>query len=808
MITIYAEKPDMGTKIAAALDCIHLDSGQNISFSNLEKWDKAIKSQRTRDGYFKINYNGQAAYVTWGFGHMCGLKQAYDYNPEYKSWSRLPLPFIPESYDLKLTGSEKQYAVVKKLFKSSSCIISATDDDREGDLIFYYLYRYMNCTVPFKRALFNKQSQEEFIKAFDSGHLVDGLQRKSVIDAGRARSAGDFIVGAGLTAAMSLKYPGNGVLSVGRVQTAVLNMIVEREIEIKNFKPKDFWVIGGKFTTASGDSYIALHEKKRFESLKEAETIFNKLQSGSHKGIIKDVSIKKYTKKKPFLYSLASLQMDANRLFGLTLEQTLETAQKLYEKGYTTDPRTDSVHLPDDMVDEMNRVISNLFSTQTYRPLSVNAFLRKDRHYFDSAKVESHYAIVPTTKIPATLSGAEQKVYDLIARSVICMVYPEAVLSQTRIETEADGEIFTVSGSSVIDAGFLKVLGMLRQSLIPNVKKGEEVTAQYVTEKRQTEPPKRYTDATILKAMINCGKNIEDEELKKLMANGPGGKPRGLGRPSSQASIVSTLEGRGYTQKKGKTIIPTSKGMMMIESFPVDDLKSPVMTAQWEKRLDDIETGNDNYSKFMYDLENHVRQWTQQVISAKTVNGMVKQPAEAKYKCPVCGRAMNEFDWGFSCSGYQSKECSFSLSKTICGKKLSPSNIKALFTKGVTGVINGFSSKEDPKKKFSAVLKIDKESARVSLSSETELICPFCGKPLRATDWGYSCTGYHETGCRFMIGSIAKRKLSVTQIKKLLNGESVTVTGMKKNNGEAFSATVFLQMTGSDAGKLKFCPKN
>ena len=729
MITIYAEKPDMGTKIAAALDCIHLDSGQNISFSNLEKWDKAIKSQRTRDGYFKINYNGQAAYVTWGFGHMCGLKQAYDYNPEYKSWSRLPLPFIPESYDLKLTGSEKQYAVVKKLFKSSSCIISATDDDREGDLIFYYLYRYMNCTVPFKRALFNKQSQEEFIKAFDSGHLVDGLQRKSVIDAGRARSAGDFIVGAGLTAAMSLKYPGNGVLSVGRVQTAVLNMIVEREIEIKNFKPKDFWVIGGKFTTASGDSYIALHEKKRFESLKEAETIFNKLQSGSHKGIIKDVSIKKYTKKKPFLYSLASLQMDANRLFGLTLEQTLETAQKLYEKGYTTYPRTDSVHLPDDMVDEMNRVISNLFSTQTYRPLSVNAFLRKDRHYFDSAKVESHYAIVPTTKIPATLSGAEQKVYDLIARSVICMVYPEAVLSQTRIETEADGEIFTVSGSSVIDAGFLKVLGMLRQSLIPNVKKGEE-------------------------------------------------------------------------------IIPTSKGMMMIESFPVDDLKSPVMTAQWEKRLDDIETGNDNYSKFMYDLENHVRQWTQQVISAKTVNGMVKQPAEAKYKCPVCGRAMNEFDWGFSCSGYQSKECSFSLSKTICGKKLSPSNIKALFTKGVTGVINGFSSKEDPKKKFSAVLKIDKESARVSLSSETELICPFCGKPLRATDWGYSCTGYHETGCRFMIGSIAKRKLSVTQIKKLLNGESVTVTGMKKNNGEAFSATVFLQMTGSDAGKLKFCPKN
>lgn len=191
----------------------------------------------------------------------------------------------------------------------------------------------MNCTVPFKRALFNKQSQEEFIKAFDSGHLVDGLQRKSVIDAGRARSAGDFIVGAGLTAAMSLKYPGNGVLSVGRVQTAVLNMIVEREIEIKNFKPKDFWVIGGKFTTASGDSYIALHEKKRFESLKEAETIFNKLQSGSHKGIIKDVSIKKYTKKNHFFTALLHYKWMQTGFLGLHLNRHLKQLKNSMKKA-------------------------------------------------------------------------------------------------------------------------------------------------------------------------------------------------------------------------------------------------------------------------------------------------------------------------------------------------------------------------------------------------------------------------------------------------------------------------------------------
>lgn len=795
MITIYAEKPDMANKIAAALDGIHLDSGHTVSFSELDKWDRAIKAQRTRDGYFLIRRDNQDIAVTWGFGHMCELKQAKDYNPEFRNWNKLPLPYIPDSYELKLTGPEKQYDTIRKLFNSSDYIISATDDDREGDLIFYYLYSYMQCRVPFKRALFNKQSQDEFIKAFNNHNLIDGTARQNVIDAGRARSAGDFVVGAGLTAALTLKYPGNDVLSVGRVQTAVLNIIVERELEITHFKPQDFWVLGGRFTTSTGECYIALHENKRFTSKDEAQRLFDRLQSGSRQGIVTAVDIKKYGKKKPFLYSLASLQMDANKQYGYSLERTLELAQSLYEKGYTTYPRTDSVHLPNDMVNEMTHVLSMLFTVPMYNKLSVNTKVNgKDRHYFDSSKVESHYAIVPTAKYPSDLSQDEGKVYDLIARSAICMVYNDAVMSRTQIKTDVDGEIFMVSGTSIVEPGFLSVTGLPRESVIPCVKKGEGVSAEFAIETRQTEPPKRYTDATILKAMINCGKNIEDEELKKLMANGPGGKPRGLGRPSSQASIVGKLEQRGYTTKRGKTIIPTSKGMLLIRCFPVEDLKSPVMTAQWERRLDDIESGLDNYASFMSDLENHVRDWTQQVINAKEEKELIKSSGnESKYLCPVCGKALREFEWGYSCVGHQNGTCNFSVGKVIYDKRLSSSEINSLLTNGRTGIVDGFVNKSG--KKYPAILYIDKESQKWKLCFDLGLMCPICGKPLYSADWGFGCTGYKDKSCRFSIGTVAGKKLTTAQIVKIINGEAVLIKGMKRKDGSKFQGQVSLAKT-------------
>ena len=805
MITIYAEKPDVGTKIAAALDGIRLDSGKEVSFDELEKYEKQIKRMRSEQGYFKINYMDQVTYVTWGYGHMCELKQAQDYDETYKNWRNLPLPYIPEEYQLKLSENVgKQYAIVRECFKKSDLLICATDNDREGDLIFDYVYRYMNCKVPFKRAIFNKQAKDEYIKAFSPNNLVSSNARMPVIQAGRARSIGDFIVGAGPTVAMTLKSCGKDVLSVGRVQTATLNLIVQRELEIKNFVPKDYYVVKGTFQK-DGDpvSYVGIHSSKKFEKRQDAEALIKKLSSTDRIGTVSSYKTKEYKKGKPFLYSLDTLQMEANKAYGFSLDYTLKLAQELYEKGYTTYPRTDAVHLTNDMVSEMTGVINMLFAIPEYSQFSTSFSLSaSDKHYFDSSKVESHYAIVPTTKDGSGITGDAKKLYHLIALATICMVYPDAVMSKTELETDVHGEIFQTSGTSIVSPGFYKVVGLPKEKLLPKLQEGNLVNSKFDMEAKKTEPPKRYTAATLLNAMLNCGKIIEDEELKQLMADGPGGKPRGLGRPSSRASIVATLENRRYTTTKGKSIFPTDRGMKMIEAFPVDDLKSAVMTAEWEKRLDDIEKGTDSYDSFVNDLEESVRKWTEEIMNTDVnVN-----ESEENYKCPICGKEMREFNWGYACAGTRDESCSFTVGKTIASKKLSDTQIKKLLTTGETGTISGFKSKAG--KTFSASLKVDKEKGGISFEfeqpKEVDMLCPVCGSPLRTAPWGYSCSAYKTTGCKFSIGTIAKKKLTDNQIKDLLDGKRVEVKGMTSRAGKKFDAEIYLELNGDEKGKILF----
>ena len=807
MITIFAEKPDVGTKIAAALDGIQLDSGKKVSFDELGHYEKQVKAVRSKNGYIKINYLGEPSVVTWGYGHMCELKQAKDYNEDYKDWRKLPLPYIPDQYELKLAeGMDKQFAVVKKCFENSRLIICATDNDREGDLIFDYIYRYMGCHVPYKRAVFNKQSEDEYKKAFSRDALVSGKKRLPVIEAGRARSAGDFIAGAGTTVAMTLKYSGKDVLSVGRVQIATLNMIVQRENEIRNFKPKDYYIVKGLFQKP-GDalSYVGTHVSKKFDKKEDADALMKKLLATDKIGTVVKYKTKEFKRGKPYLYSLDTLQMDANKAYGFSLDHTLELAQSLYEKGYTTYPRTDAVHLTDDMVPEMTEVLNGLFSNPQYAALHIPFQLSSsDRHYFDSSKVESHYAIVPTTKPSVGLSGEEERLYRLIAMVTICMVYPDAILSKTELDTDVQGEVFHTSGTSIVSPGFYQVLGTPREKLLPVLSEGDQVTSKFAIDAKKTEPPKRYTAASLLNAMLNCGKTIEDEELKKLMADGPGGKPRGLGRPSSRASIVATLGKRKYITEKGKTIYPTERGMSMMKCFPVEDMKSAAMTAQWEKRLDDIEKGTDTYDAFMNDLEDAVRKWTMEILnSSGTVTGM----SEDTFPCPLCSKPLREFDWGYSCPDRQSGQCDFALSKKIAGKTLPKKQIEKLITAGRTDMIQGFYSKSG--REFSAALVFNKADKKIEFDFEPTatgdgFICPLCGSALRSVAWGYSCSSYKETGCKFSIGTVAHKKLTDSQIKNLLCGKKVHVKGMVSKKGAKFEATVYLGQTGENKGKILF----
>lgn len=723
MITIIAEKPDVGKKIAAALDKITLSSGKTVSFDELDKYESAVKSQQSKDGYLKIAYAGDECYVTWGFGHLCQLKQAKDYNAAYANWRSMPLPLIPENYELILnqipndkTGYnakiKKQFSIVKGLINKSDYVINATDFDREGEVIFAYIYELAKCKKPIKRACFASQTKGEINNAFKS--LKDGSEMKSVEAAGRMRSIADWVVGANLTVAMTLHQNEKGnILSVGRVQTPTLKMLVDRELAIKNFKAQKFWTVEAVFTTPEGDTYPGTHTTKRFDSKADADAVVS--QTNKQTGTITNISEKRVTKESPQLYSLSALQMDANSKYGMTLKETLDAAQALYDNGYTTYPRTDSRYLTEVMEPTVNEVLDKLQTMSEYKALidkKPRVFNKKK--YFDDKKVESHFAIIPTGVIPnkSKMNSNMEKVYDLIARSVICMLYGNAILAKTSVTTTVKGNTFSSSGSKVVNAGYMTVVGTEKDVILPDIKEGMEVFSSTETKERESEPPKRYTDKTLLAAMISAGKDLEDDELKKILADP---SVAGIGTPATRDAIIETLIKRGYVVRSKKSLAATDKGVSLIDCLPVDAIKSPEMTARWEKRLHEIERGKDSASSFRHDIEASTQKWCEQIKASKAAiaSSMSSSTASGssanvlKCVCPVCGKPMRKLKWGYGCSGY-TDGCKFSIG-TICGKTLTEKQVERLLTAKDSGLIKGFKSKAG--KSFEAHLWLDEDNS-------------------------------------------------------------------------------------------------
>ncbi|MBQ9189758.1 MAG: topoisomerase C-terminal repeat-containing protein [Clostridia bacterium] len=768
MLTILAEKPDVGNKIAAALDQITLSGGKTVTFAQLKANEKAVKAQQSADGFLKIRFLGQDCYVTWGFGHLGQLMDAKDYNPAYQNWRSMPHPFIPQPYRIKLrtTGSsfdartKKQFGVIKKLFQKSDGIINATDFDREGEVIFSYIYELCGCRKPVKRVCFASQTQDGIQDAF--AHLKSWAEVKNIEAAGRMRGIADWVVGINLTVAMTLHENVKGeVLSIGRVQTPTLKILADRELAIRNFVPVPYWTLDAVFTTSKGESYPATHEKKRFSDKAEAERIFQRINGKD--GIITALSEKREERKPPQLYSLSALQMDANAKYGMTLKQTLDAAQALYDGGYTTYPRTDSRYLTEDMVPTVNRVLDSLAKDASYAPLidgKARSFAKY--RYFDDKKVESHFAIIPTVSRPKSLPAPQAKVYDLICRSVICMLYGNAVLKRTNVTTTVEGEPFTSAGVTLLDPGYMAVTGLDKETALPALAKGEVVSGQYEGKEKQTEPPKRFTDKTLLSAMIGAGKELEDEELKAILADP---SVAGIGTPATRDAIIETLLLRGYAVRAKKALSATDKGIALIQSLPVEAVKSPALTAKWEKRLHEIERGNEDPEAFRRDIERTVTAWYKEIDAAPRLAGSVwsapaappspakhttrtksastsprrtrakaapdesinreplpweadnapeAAPAEANAPakaetvlapCPVCGKAMRAFDWGYGCTGYKDG-CKFTVG-TICHKKLTPNQFNALVQKRDTGLLSGFKSKAGKPFKAHLVLKED-----------------------------------------------------------------------------------------------------
>ena len=730
MITILAEKPDVGNKIAAALDRITLASGKEVTFAALKANERAVKAQQANDGYLKIRFQGEDCCVTWGFGHLAQLKDAGDYDPAYRNWRKMPLPFIPAAYELKLrtdgssfdARTKKQFALIKKLFSGSDRIINATDFDREGEVIFSYIYELAGCTKPVQRVCFASQTEEGITDAF--AHLKTRDEVKNIELSGRMRGIADWVVGINLTVAMTLKQRVRGeVLSIGRVQTPTLNMLVERELAIRNFKPETYWTLDAAFTTKAGRTYHATHKTKRFDDRSAVDAILRKIDGKS--GAVTEITEKKEEKNPPQLYSLSALQMDANAKFGMTLKQTLDAAQALYDGGYTTYPRTDSRYLTEDMVPTVNRVLDSLKKDPVYAPLiegRPRSFAKW--RYFDNKKVESHFAIIPTTVRPKNLTGYQAKIYDLISRSVICMLYGKAVLLKTAVTTAVDGEDFVSNGSTIIDPGYMAVTGQEKEAILPQLHVGDEVTGTYETKEKQTEPPKRYTDKTLLAAMIAAGKDLKDEELRKILADP---SVAGIGTPATRDAIIETLLKRGYAERSKKTLSATDKGIALIRALPIEALRSPALTAKWEKRLHEIERGAERAEDFRSDIERSVAVWCREIGAAPVADGLKTVQAEAEpIPCPVCGKPMRKQSWGYGCSGYKDG-CRFSVGR-ICGKLLTESQLKKLLTARDTGLLRGFKSKSG--KPFSAHLLLD-ESNKIVFRFEEKKPAPKRGQAKR-----------------------------------------------------------------------------
>lgn len=701
MICIFAEKPNMGAIIAAALDGITLSSGKKILFSELESHEKLVKSQQFKEGYLKIRYNSEDCYVTWGYGHLCELKQAYDYNPEYSKWTNIPLPYIPKQYDLKVKENvTKQFNIVKNLFLKSTLIINATDYDREGEVIFSYLYDLINPRTTFKRAHFTSQTQDGIIEGFQE--LKSSDEVRNMTDAGRARSIADWLIGSNLTVATTLKYSDRTVLSIGRVQTPTLNLFVERELAIQNFVPMPYYTVSANFTLLNGLTYKGEHISKRFENKTDAQYVLNRIKDAE--GIITSVEVEASKKNAPILFSLASLQMEANSRYGFTITETLEIAQYLYEKGYTTYPRTNSNYLTEDMELTVNKVLNALQTTPTYGPfLDGKPRTFNKKAYFNNSMVSSHFAIIPTGVIPTGLNEKQSKLYDLIAKSIVMMVYSPAIIQKTTVLTDVNGEVFKTSGNIITDCSWMEVWGKPKEALLPSLLYGDVVNVEADLADKFTTPPKRYNDKTIISAMLAAGKELDDEELRNVMVSS---SVHGIGTDATRPAIIDTLINRGYITRDKKNIYATEKGISLIKIIPFSEIKSAELTAMWEGKLNDIALGKLSYVSFIKEIEALTTRWCSQVINSNvTADSLGFQTQSDKKSCPLtnCSGKILSYSWGWGCSNYKCG-CKFSVNKIIAGKELTDKQLEMLVTTGSTKVIRNFKGK---KGMFDAKLKLE-----------------------------------------------------------------------------------------------------
>ena len=670
MIVCIAEKPSVAKDIA-----------------------RIIGANSARDGYME----GNGYQVTWTFGHLCELKEPDDYTPMWKRWSLSALPMIPQRFGIKLINDEgikKQFSTIERLMQAADSIINCGDAGQEGELIQRWVMQKAQAKCPVKRLWISSMTDEAIKQGF--AELKDQQEYQSLYLAGLSRAIGDWLLGMNATRLYTLKYGQNRqVLSIGRVQTPTLALIVNRQKEIDNFESEPYWVLATiyrntQFTATSG----------KFTSKEEGEKAFSTIAGKPF--TVTDVSKKKGTEAPPHLYDLTSLQVDCNKKFSYSADMTLKLIQSLYEKKFTTYPRVDTQYLTDDIYPKVPQILNGvsqakIMSQQKYLPLvqqlaASGKKLPKSKKVFDNSKVTDHHAIIPTGVPPTGLTDMEANVYDLIAKRFISVFYPDCKFSTTTVIGEVvneDGDKpekieFKVSGKEILEPGWREVYAKdvkandeedsqdgntggdagngankkenVEERTLPSFVKGESGDHTPTLTEKWTTPPKYYTEATLLRAMETAGKFVEDEELRAAL------KENGIGRPSSRAGIIETLFKRHYIRRQRKNLMATPTGIELIDTIHEELLKSCELTGIWEKKLRDIEHKTYDPGQFINELKEQINQIVNDVLAdnssritttteedlkkkepkkKKTAPKPKKLPADDSIigkVCPVCGQ--------------------------------------------------------------------------------------------------------------------------------------------------------------------------
>ncbi len=692
MRLIVAEKPSVGRDIAGALG-----GGSK--------------------GRGSVRGDGWA--VTWALGHLAELAPPDAYGEQYKRWRLETLPILPERFKVRVTPkTREQYNVVKGLLQDPSVteVVNACDAGREGELIFAYLYGLSRCGKPVRRLWISSLTHEAIRSGFDA--LRDGSRMKPLEDAARSRGEADWVVGMNATRAYSIRFgrPGN-VLSVGRVQTPTLKLLVDREAEIEAFKPEKFWTVHARFVRDGGtyDGAWFKGKQNRLDNREAAEEIAEKVRGGT--GVVKKAEKKTATEKPPLLYDLTELQRHANSRYGFTAERTLRAAQSLYEeKKLITYPRTSSRFLSGDMVGGLKKRVEAAGGLPELSPFA-EKLLEKPKlpvtpRIVNDSKVTDHHAIVPTNKKSSgNLSSDEARVYDLVARRFLAVFFPAARFENTTVVTEVRGETFLSKGRVVLEAGWRALYpdgvgGKKEQEppVLPPIEAGQEwAVAKTGVKEGETKPPPRYSESALLGAMETAGKLVEDEELRQQM------KDSGLGTPATRAATIERLIRVGYVEREKKSLVPTQKGRSLISLLGDSPLGSPELTARWEERLAKMEQGAEKRPDFMADITGFVTSLVDEVrgMQGEKVAAPSRADREPLGACPKCGSPVTETKKSYGCSAWKENRCDFAIWKQVSGKRLSASQAKQLLTNRRTPQLKGFRSKAG--KPYAAALKLDEE---------------------------------------------------------------------------------------------------